>query len=1299
LNLETLTTNQTVKPIEQVEVFTMQGSSALTLSANDVLSLGGANASTMSAYAFASTTGGSGTTSSTGKVQMVVNGTASDVLDLTMLNLDGVTTNGVVGNTGLAGAWSFMGTTTIGSTTYKVYNHSTTQAQVLVNPNVTVNLENPIAFTSMTKDSGTLNADWTTADGSAGRLVSGVLGVPLLAGQTVEVYSGTTLIGTAQVAANGTSWAITDTTAYNANWSYTAKIMSGGSAVSTATQAVTLDNSEAAPVISAVVDSASATIANNGTSTNSLTTVSGTGLAGDVLYLYDNSSNNLVGTTVVGSNGTWSISGLQIPAGSNTFAARQVDAAGNQSVLSNLYVVNSAATNLISNGDLSQGNTGFTSTITNVLTSAQRMATTNNYAVESIASGQPANIATATTPTLTSPANYAYGTWTKDYITGTTWGNPDGSMAGNVLTGNLATATPQTVWATSVNVVAGKTYTFTFDYALNAVNGPNMILWLDNQGIEFQEAGYESGHFTATYTATETQSINLSLRAGNSTDGASGGDFWLDNFVFRPSAVASDNTLTAAGTPPATPGNDGVSTPLNYASGILDALAGNDLITANSSLVANLAAGGRIMGGAGVDTLKLAANTSLNLEAFTRNQTVTPIQEVEIFQLQGGSTLTLSANDVLSLGGANLSGYSFAGSAGKVQLVVNATNTDTVNLTTLSNDGVTVNGSVGNTGLDGSWSYAGITSIGGSSYKVYNHSTTQAQVLVLNASVNVPSYTQAVTIDFAQADTKSRVEDFNVLTSGTVDTASTTGAIETDSWSVAGYWGPSTGASAGTLMASSVGVFVGTTGVAGVDAGLGTDNYLRIGNSGWTATTRALDTVFTSKTGEFNSIAFKMGDLNYQSSTPAVVTFYDAANNVVATVNWYVGNTYDTFSYDLGSKTATKFKVSTTTGDAWFMDELTTTLNSSNALASGASIMDATPRLTGSFSDPLGVGDVIKIYEGSRYLGEATVDAVTKTWYFQLPSMEIGSHTYNAVINSGSGALPVNSGNFTLNLLATPLVLDLDGDGIETTTLAAGVVFDLDANGTAERAAWVAGGDGLLVRDLDGNGLITSGAELFGSGTTLANGAKALDGFAALAGLDSNGDGIINASDAAFGQLQVWVDANGDAQTDAGELRSLADLGIASLGLQSQASTEVNNGNAVGLLGSYTTTDGAAHVLADVWLQNQALPVLDLTQVLSDAQTATANLSNGQAELLRLNVSDVLAVQANANGQHVVQITGDSQDVVDLSDLFADGHTTGTWGQNGTVTQNGQTFNVYSYSGDASLQVLIDQHLQHVTLS
>lgn len=88
-----------------------------------------------------------------------------------------------------------------------------------------------------------------------------------------------------------------------------------------------------------------------------------------------------------------------------------------------------------------------------------------------------------------------------------------------------------------------------------------------------------------------------------------------------------------------------------------------------------------------------------------------------------------------------------------------------------------------------------------------------------------------------------------------------------------------------------------------------------------------------------------------------------------------------------------------------------------------------------------------------------------------------------------------------------------------------------------------------------------------------------------------------------------------------------------------------------------------------------------------------ANMANGTAEVLRLNVSDVLQLPTNASGQHVLQVQGDANDLVSLSNLLADGHATGTWGQSGTVTQNGHTYNVYQYSGDASLQVLIDQHI------
>lgn len=79
-----------------------------------------------------------------------------------------------------------------------------------------------------------------------------------------------------------------------------------------------------------------------------------------------------------------------------------------------------------------------------------------------------------------------------------------------------------------------------------------------------------------------------------------------------------------------------------------------------------------------------------------------------------------------------------------------------------------------------------------------------------------------------------------------------------------------------------------------------------------------------------------------------------------------------------------------------------------------------------------------------------------------------------------------------------PLVLDLDGDGVETTTLSkttiGGVNFNLDAKGLAEKTGWVGKDDGLLVRDLDGDGLITSGRELFGNHALLQSGKAAANG-------------------------------------------------------------------------------------------------------------------------------------------------------------------------------------------------------------
>ncbi len=99
-----------------------------------------------------------------------------------------------------------------------------------------------------------------------------------------------------------------------------------------------------------------------------------------------------------------------------------------------------------------------------------------------------------------------------------------------------------------------------------------------------------------------------------------------------------------------------------------------------------------------------------------------------------------------------------------------------------------------------------------------------------------------------------------------------------------------------------------------------------------------------------------------------------------------------------------------------------------------------------------------------------------------------------------------------------PLVLDLDGDGIETTTTRDGTVilFDHDGDGVKTGTGWVKPDDGWLVLDRNGNGAIDSGRELFGVDTLKSNGQFATDGFDALRDVDADKDGKIDASDSVF---------------------------------------------------------------------------------------------------------------------------------------------------------------------------------------
>jgi hypothetical protein len=218
-----------------------------------------------------------------------------------------------------------------------------------------------------------------------------------------------------------------------------------------------------------------------------------------------------------------------------------------------------------------------------------------------------------------------------------------------------------------------------------------------------------------------------------------------------------------------------------------------------------------------------------------------------------------------------------------------------------------------------------------------------------------------------------------------------------------------------------------------------------------------------------------------------------------------------------------------------------------------------------------------------------------------------------------------------------PLVLDLDGDGVELVAEsgAVGVMFDHDGDGIANATQWVGADDGFLVIDRNGDGVIDNGGELFGDSTPTASGGTAQDGFAALADYDSNGDGAVNASDANFSQLQIWRDLNQDGVSQGNELMTLAQAGIAQLNV---ASTPVTNNPDISATGSFIRTDGSTGTMVDATLTENsfvsesatpvplsaaaALPTLDGSGWVRDLNEAVTLDTSGQLQTLLAQYSN-----------------------------------------------------------------------------
>ena len=254
-------------------------------------------------------------------------------------------------------------------------------------------------------------------------------------------------------------------------------------------------------------------------------------------------------------------------------------------------------------------------------------------------------------------------------------------------------------------------------------------------------------------------------------------------------------------------------------------------------------------------------------------------------------------------------------------------------------------------------------------------------------------------------------------------------------------------------------------------------------------------------------------------------------------------------------------------------------------------------------------------------------------------------------IGSCSDIPPTVSDNFTgaENFIRRrdPLTFDLDGDGIETIGIDPNnpILFDHDGDGLKTATGWISADDAFLVLDRNSNGTIDNGTELFGDSTPLNGGANAADGFAALTDQDSNHDGKVDSNDANFARLRLWQDLNQDGISQAGELFTLNQKGIASITVaKTENSTLLPNGNVLADLGHYTKTDGsegalgaATGQLGDVDLRENTFfsQFTDAIPLTPEAQLLPTMHGSGQVRDLReaVSLSPDLAQQLAAYSQ------------------------------------------------------------------
>ncbi|WP_041769204.1 DUF4214 domain-containing protein [Pseudovibrio sp. FO-BEG1] len=165
------------------------------------------------------------------------------------------------------------------------------------------------------------------------------------------------------------------------------------------------------------------------------------------------------------------------------------------------------------------------------------------------------------------------------------------------------------------------------------------------------------------------------------------------------------------------------------------------------------------------------------------------------------------------------------------------------------------------------------------------------------------------------------------------------------------------------------------------------------------------------------------------------------------------------------------------------------------------------------------------------------------------------------------------------NKFVDPVILDLDGNGIQVTRLDQSTMFmDAGGDGLEHRTAWAASGDGVLFYDPDGRDAITEKRQFV---FTEWDPTATSDMEALASVFDSNGDGVLSADDAAFAKFKLLV-TNPDGSTS---VKTLTELGITQINLTADATNiELSDGSVIAGQTTFTRADGTTGTVGDMKL-------------------------------------------------------------------------------------------------------------------